>query len=83
MIAVSCLSFLLGVLLAGRYKVLVLCPASFVVGLACIVSAPFDGHGFQPASYLIISSIVMLQLGYMAGLFSRMHGRIAKTKRLA
>lgn len=74
MIVLGAASLLLGALLGGRFKALVLCPATLAVVLAGAVQAHLDGSGFGATLGAIVCLVVLLQAGYAAGLTYRCFG---------
>ncbi len=74
MIILGFVSLLLGALLAGRFKVFVLCPASFVIALVGVVRAHLDADGPVLTFVTIAGLVILLQFGYAAGLACRSRG---------
>ncbi len=71
MIIFGLMSLLLGALLGGRFKALVLCPATIAVAFASVVRAHLDTGGFGVMLGAITCLAVLLQVGYAAGLACR------------
>ncbi len=68
MIVLGFVSFLLGALLGRRFKVFMLCPVSIAVALGGAVEANFEAAGFAMMFATVSCSVILLQLGYLAGL---------------
>jgi hypothetical protein len=68
MILLGLMSFLLGFWLGRRFKVFVLWPTSIAVALCGAVEAHFQAAGFAMVLIMAGSPVILLQLGYIAGL---------------
>jgi hypothetical protein len=80
MVASFVIAPIVGILLALRFKVFVLVPASLLAAVAVIVA------GHQPKVTLALSllgTVVLLQIGYLVGLIVRAHLQIQNPSRPA
>jgi hypothetical protein len=68
MIVLGLISFLLGFWLGRRFRVFMLWPASIAVALCGAVEAHFTAAGFAMVLVMVVSPVILLQLGYIAGL---------------
>jgi hypothetical protein len=68
MIILGLMSFLLGYWLGRCFRVSVLGPASIAVALGGAIDAHFEAAGFAMTLVMIASPVILLQLGYVAGL---------------
>jgi hypothetical protein len=69
-----------GMLLGLRFKVFVLVP--FLLIIACAIIA--TGHGLTVITLAILASAVLLQIGYMLGVFVRAKaGRYPRRRKMA
>lgn len=68
MIVLGFMSFLLGALLGRRFKVFILCPASLAIALCGAIEAHVEAASLAMMLAMIGASVILLQLGYLAGL---------------
>lgn len=68
MIIFGFMSLSLGALLSGRFKASVLCPATIAVAFVGVVRAHLDARGLGGTLGAIACLVVLLQVGYAAGL---------------
>jgi len=65
MLSVCLASFMIGVLLGARFKVLSICPVSVLFAFACLSLAFVERWTVQETLSVILLSLVLMPVGYM------------------
>jgi len=65
MLSVCLASFMIGVLLGARFKILSICPAGVLLAFACVVLAYAQRWTVQETLSAILLSLVLMPVGYM------------------
>ena len=71
MIWLSAASLIAGVLLAQRFKIMVMAPATFVVVVLATAVRMVQPNGFWSMVFIIAIASVGIQIGYFLGMLAR------------